>query len=265
MEIDYSLSDDKKLEQFSVLVEIIATLRAPGGCPWDREQTHMSIRDSLLEETYEVLSAIDNNNTPSLLEELGDLLLQIMLHAQIASDDNRFDISQVIEAINKKLIRRHPHVFGEQHVNNISEVQSNWEEIKKAERGEDKSILDGVPPAMPALAYSQAIQKRAARVGFDWDEDSGVVEKVAEEADEIINAQNPKEKESEFGDLLFTLANLARRQGIDLESALRETNQKFYKRFTTMEHLCFQRGQKLADLDFEEQNKLWEESKNLLK
>ncbi|MDD5604710.1 MAG: nucleoside triphosphate pyrophosphohydrolase [Dehalococcoidales bacterium] len=260
---DSSLKNGK-LSRFETLVNIIAQLRAPDGCPWDRKQTHLSIRDSLLEETYEVLNALDNNDAVSLREELGDLLLQILLHAQIAHDSGDFDISQVIKSITEKLIRRHPHVFGDVKANNISEVLSNWEEIKKSERGEGSSILTGVPPSMPALAYSQAIQKRVARVGFDWDEDSGVIEKIAEEAREMINAENQEEKENEFGDLLFTLVNLARRQGIDSESALRQANQKFYHRFSTMERLCRERGLDLANMNFKQQNELWEESKTLV-
>lgn len=264
MDNHFTGSDDGKLEYFETLVEIITRLRSPEGCPWDRKQTHRSIRDSLLEETYEVLNALDNDNASALREELGDLLLQIVLHAQIASDSAEFDISQVIRLINEKLIRRHPHVFGNSRAESVSEVLSNWEEIKKSERKEHASMLDGVPPAMPALSYSQAIQKRVARVGFDWEEDSGVIEKVAEEAKEIIDSTSREEKEQEFGDLLFTLANLARRQGIDLEAALRGTNLRFYRRFSTMEKLCFERGLDLKELCFEEQNKLWEESKRLL-
>ncbi|MDD2252114.1 MAG: nucleoside triphosphate pyrophosphohydrolase [Dehalococcoidales bacterium] len=256
-------TDDGELESFETLVKIIARLRGPDGCPWDRKQTHQSIRDSLLEETYEVLSALDNDDAVSLREELGDLLLQIVLHSQIAHDSSEFDISQVIRLINEKLIRRHPHVFGNTRTESVTEVLANWEEIKQSERKERTSMLDGVPAAMPALSYSQAIQKRVARVGFDWEDDSGVVEKVAEEAREIITSASREEEEKEFGDLLFTLANLARRQGIDLESALRGANLRFYHRFSTMEKLCFERGLKIKDLCFEEQNKLWEEAKRL--
>lgn len=256
--------EDELLGNFQVLVDIIARLRSPEGCPWDRQQTHLSIRDSLLEETYEVLQTLDNNDPPSLQEELGDLLLQILLHAQIASDNGHFDISDVIGTISKKLIRRHPHVFGDGKASEVSEVLANWEEIKKTERKDRASMLDGVPPAMPALAYSQAIQKRAARVGFDWDKDSGVVEKIAEEAREIAEAASSLEKEQEFGDLLFTLANLTRRQGIDLESALRGANQKFYRRFSTMERLCHERKTDLSEMNYEKQNDLWEEAKRMV-
>jgi len=254
----------QELNHFDTLVGIIARLRSPGGCPWDRKQTHQSIRDSLLEETYEVLQAIDANQPQNLREELGDLLLQVVLHAQIASDSQDFDISQVIHLVNEKLIRRHPHVFGNVAAEGVEQVLANWEEIKKTERSRGTSMLDGVPATLPSLSYSQAVQKRVARVGFDWDEDGGVIRKVAEEADEISRAESREEKEKEYGDLLFTLANLARRQDIDLESALRGANRRFYERFNTMVELCEKRGLDFASLDFDNQNRLWEEAKKLL-
>jgi tetrapyrrole methylase family protein/MazG family protein len=256
--------DEKELGNFQTLVEIIARLRSPEGCPWDRKQTHRSIRDSLLEECYEALEALDSGDLATIREELGDLLLQIVLHSQIARDLGEFDISDVIRLINQKLIRRHPHVFGDTHTSDVKQVLANWEEIKKYERRTDVSMLDGVPQILPALAYSQAIQKRVARVGFDWQEDEGVITKVAEEATEISLANSQEEKEQEYGDLLFTLANLARRQGIDLEAALRGANLKFYRRFSTMEALCNQRGVALKGLSFEQQNLLWEEAKKLV-
>jgi tetrapyrrole methylase family protein/MazG family protein len=262
-------SDNKPSEQddvsFDTLVGIIARLRGPGGCPWDRKQTHRSIRDSLLEETYEVLQALDSGLPDKLREELGDLLLQVVLHAQIASDAGDFDIGQVIGQINQKLVRRHPHVFGNAKVKDVDQVLINWEEIKKKERPERSSMLEGVPKALPSLAYSQSIQKRVARVGFDWDEDSGVIEKIAEEAKEITESIGQQEKESEYGDLLFALANLARRQGIDLESALRGANHRFYRRFSAMEQLCADRDLDFKKLSFDQQNSLWEEAKKLLK
>lgn len=254
----------RELGRFDTLVSIIARLRSPDGCPWDLKQTHQSIRDSLLEETYEVLQAIDTGQPHNLREELGDLLLQVVLHAQIASDSKNFDITQVIHLVNEKLIRRHPHVFGNTQTGGVEEVLANWEEIKKSERPEGRSMLDGVPVSLPSLSYSQAVQKRVARVGFDWDEDDGVIQKVAEEAEEISLAECREDKEKEYGDLLFTLANLARRQGIDLESALRGANRRFYERFNTMERLCDERGLDFRSLDFDDQNKLWEEAKKLL-
>ncbi len=254
----------QNLDSFSTLVEIIALLRSPEGCPWDRKQTHESLRKNLLEEAYEVLEAMDEANAAKLSEEFGDLLLQIVLHSQIAKDNGEFTVSDVIRKINQKLIHRHPHVFGDVKVNNAEEVTVNWEALKKQERKKEASMLDGVPADMPALAYSQAIQGRVARVGFDWQEDSGVLEKMAEEIGEFKAAGSQKQKEEEFGDILFTLANFARRQGIDLESALRKSNRRFYKRFSTMEEFCRNRGLDLSKLTFDEQNELWEEAKKTL-
>jgi tetrapyrrole methylase family protein/MazG family protein len=251
----------QNLESFTTLVEIIALLRSPEGCPWDRKQTHQSLRKNLLEEAYEVLQAMDETDMDKLAEEFGDLLLQIVLHSQIAADSGEFTINDVVRKINEKLIYRHPHVFSDTSVKDAEEVTVNWEALKKKERKEDASMLDGVPENMPALAYSQAIQGRVARVGFDWQEDSGVLEKMAEEIGEFKAADSPQQKEDEFGDILFTLANFARRQGIDLESALRRSNRKFYKRFSTMEQLCRERGLDFSKLSFDEQNELWEEAK----
>jgi tetrapyrrole methylase family protein/MazG family protein len=251
----------QNLGSFETMVEIIALLRSPQGCPWDRKQTHQSLRKNLLEETYEVLEAMDEANAQQLSEELGDLLLQIVLHSRIAADSGEFTISDVIRKINEKLIYRHPHVFGETKVANAEEVTVNWEQLKKNKRQKEASMLDGVPADMPALAYSQAIQGRVARVGFDWNEDSGVLEKMAEEIGEFKAADSPQQKEQEFGDILFTLANFARRQGIDLESALRNTNRRFYKRFSAMEQFCRERGLDFSKLSFDEQNELWEEAK----
>jgi tetrapyrrole methylase family protein/MazG family protein len=254
----------QNLDSFETMVEIIALLRSPEGCPWDRKQTHQSLRKNLLEETYEVLQAMDEANAEQLCEEFGDLLLQIVLHSRIAADNGEFSVSDVIRKINEKLIYRHPHVFGEIKVENAEEVTVNWEQLKRNKRKKDASMLDGVPADMPALAYSQAIQARVARVGFDWSEDSGVLEKMAEEIDEFKAADSPQQKEQEFGDILFTLANFARRQGIDLESALRKSNRRFYKRFSTMEQFCRERNLDFAKLSFDEQNKLWEEAKRTL-
>jgi tetrapyrrole methylase family protein / MazG family protein len=254
----------QNLDRFSTLVEIIALLRSPDGCPWDRKQTHESLRKNLLEESYEVLEAMDEADMEKMSGELGDLLLQIILHSQIASDNDEFKIDDVIRKINEKLIYRHPHVFGDVHVKDAEEVTVNWEALKKQERQKDVSMLDGVPDNMPALAYSQAIQSRVARVGFDWQEDSGVLEKVVEEIGEFKLAESREDKEAEFGDILFTLANFARRQGIDLESALRKSNRKFYKRFSCMEEFCRKRGLDLSKMSFDEQNELWEEAKKTL-
>lgn len=255
------MSSTQDPSQFSTLVAIIARLRGPGGCPWDKKQNHKSLRDSLLEECYEVLEALDDGDSQRLLVELGDLLMQVVFHAQIASETGEFELDDVIKSITTKLTRRHPHVFGSVNVRDADEVLVNWEELKKDERQEDASMLDGVPRAMPSLAYSQEIQGRVARVGFDWQEDAGVIDKLAEEVGEFKRAPTKEQQEAEFGDLLFTLANIARRWGIDLESALRQANNRFYKRFALMEELCRQRGLDFASLTFDEQNKLWKEVK----
>ncbi len=247
---------------FATLVALIAHLRGPDGCPWDKKQTHLSLRENLLEECYEVLQALDRGEASKLSEELGDLLLQIVLHAEIAREAGEFEIGDVVKSINDKLIRRHPHIFGSQKVCDAEEVIHNWEVLKRSERAEDASMLDGVPKEMPALAYSQRVQSRVARVGFDWKDTEGVMEKLAEEVSELREAANNKERAREFGDVLFTLVNLARREGIDAESVLRETNERFYARFSHMETLCRERGLDLSKLTLDEQNALWEEAKS---
>ncbi len=255
------MSTSKDLKDFYTLVDIIARLRGPEGCPWDRQQSHASMRDSLLEECYEVLEALDEGDYNRLSMELGDLLMQIVFHSQIASEAGEFELSDVISGINTKLIHRHPHVFGSIKVKDADEVLVNWEALKKQERKKDASMLGSVPKGMPALSYSQEIQDRVARVGFDWQDDEGVIDKLAEEVGEFRQAESKEQREKEFGDLLFTLANIARRQGIDLEASLRQANRRFYKRFACMEELCRQRGLSFDKLSFEEQNKLWQEAK----
>ncbi len=255
------MSVPENLSQFSTLVEIIARLRAPGGCPWDRKQTHRSLRENLLEECYEVLEALDAGDSGRLYEELGDLLLQIVLHAQIAAEAGEFVLGDILTSINAKLIHRHPHIFGSKKVRDADEVSANWEALKQEERGADNSMLDGAPTQMPALGYSQSIQRRVARVGFDWENIDGVIDKLAEEVGELKEATTEERRAEEFGDLLFTLVNVARRMGVDSESALREANQRFRRRFSYMEELCRQRGVKIGDLSFEEQIALWAEAK----
>jgi len=255
------LSLPKKLNQFATLVGIIARLRAPNGCPWDRKQTHASLRENLLEECYEVLEALDEGNSERLCDELGDLLMQIVLHTQIAAEAGEFELGDVVRGINAKLIHRHPHIFGSQKVKNAEEVALNWEVLKREERPSDTSILASVPKQMPALGYSQEIQRRVAQVGFDWEDVDGVIDKLAEEVSEFKQAESQEHREREFGDILFTLVNIARRLGVDLESALREANRRFYQRFTYMEEVCRQRGANLGELSFDEQNTLWEEAK----
>ena len=251
----------RDLSKFDSLVEIIARLRAPDGCPWDREQTHASLRSHLLSECYEVLEALDGGDPAKLCEELGDLLLQIMLHAQIGKDEGEFEITDVVESIATKIVRRHPHVFGSGKADNAEEVTHIWEEQKKGEREEGTSVLEGVPESMPALARAYEISRRAVRVGFEWEDIEGVIDKLAEEVGEIKDTDTKEEKEKEFGDLLFTLVNVARWEGIDAEAALREANRKFSRRFAYMEELCRRRGLDFPALSFEEKDALWEEAK----
>lgn len=243
----------------------MAKLRAPDGCPWDRAQTHASIKPYLIEEAYEVLQALDEENTDKLCEELGDLLLQIMLHAQIAKEASEFSIRDVIKGISTKLIRRHPHVFGHSRAANAEQVSLEWEELKQNERKKDESLLSSVPRGMPALSYSHSIQRRAAGIGFDWKEYEGILDKLTEEIREVKEATTRQEKIREFGDVLFALVNAARWQGVDLEEALRLANERFSHRFRYMEEACRKRGISLRDLSFEEQNALWDEAKSNLK
>jgi len=254
------LSLPENLKQFDTLVDIIARLRAPDGCPWDRKQTHASLRENLLEECYEVLEALDEGDPKKLCNELGDLLMQIVLHAQIATEAEEFELGDVMNSINSKLIHRHPHIFGSLKVKDAEEVALNWEALKQEERGAGTSMLASVPKQMPALGYSQAIQRRVAQVGFDWEDIAGIIDKLAEEVREFKQGTG-EQKAQEFGDLLFTLVNFARRLEIDSEAVLREANQRFYRRFSYMEEVCRKRGINVGDLSFAEQNALWEEAK----
>lgn len=240
--------------------DTIARLRAPGGCLWDQAQTHQSLRPHLLEESYETLAALDADDTDALREELGDLLLQIVLHAQIAVEAGEFTLAQVIEVVDAKIRHRHPHVFGDIVVADVGEVLHNWEEIKREEKGAH-SLLGGVSRSLPALAQAQAIQKRVARVGFDWPDIEGVVAKIAEEVAELREAEGDKEREEELGDLLFSVVNLARWLKVDAESALRGACEQFVRRFSGMERLCRERGLNLSELGLAEQDELWEEVK----
>ncbi|MFA5316327.1 MAG: nucleoside triphosphate pyrophosphohydrolase [Dehalococcoidales bacterium] len=249
------------LEPFQELVGIIARLRAPDGCPWDRKQTHESLREGLMEECYEVLAAIDEQDMLKLKEELGDLLLHVIFQAQIAAEDGDFTLAGVLDGINRKLTSRHPHVFASGEAQDADQVAVKWEELKREERGQDASVLASVPRQMPALAYSQSVQGRVARLGFDWENVGGVIEKLAEEVSEFQNAADQEQREAEFGDMLFTLVNVGRRLGISSETALREANRRFYRRFTRMEELCRERGLSFGGLSFEEQNALWDEAK----
>ena len=255
---------EKDSSSFDTLEKIIARLRAPDGCPWDKAQTHASLKPYLIEEAYEVLQALDEENTEKLCDELGDLLLQIMLHAQMAAESKEFNIHEVIKGISTKLIRRHPHVFGKSRAANADEVALEWEALKQNERKKDDSLLSSVPKGMPALSYSHSIQRRAAGIGFDWKEFEGILDKLTEEIRELQEAATQKEKVHEFGDVLFILVNAARWQGVDLEEALRLANERFCRRFRYMEKACRKRGNSLRDLSFQEQNDLWDEAKRNL-
>ncbi len=255
---------------------ISARLRLPDGCPWDREQTHETLRNHLLEEAYEVYDALGSGATPALAEELGDLLLQVVLHAQLAAEEGVFDLTDVNAAIASKIVRRHPHVFADAEVRTSSDVNRQWERIKAAERAEPepdassevasparpKGALDGVSRILPALAASQEMQERAANIGYEWPTVEGVLDKVAEELTELRQAATPAERAEEYGDLLFVLVNVARWHGIEAEAALRAANDKFRRRFASVERQASERGVALRDLDFEALDALWDIAKN---
>jgi tetrapyrrole methylase family protein / MazG family protein len=260
---------------FAKLVAVMARLRAPGGCPWDREQTHATLRTYLIEEAYEVLDALDSTDDVKFAEELGDLLLQVLFHAQIASEEGRFAISDVIREIYEKMIRRHPHVFGEKRAKDAAEVLRNWEIIKQEERRnksgqsttetEPASILDGVPRALPALLEGLQLTRKASRIGFDWQNVDGIFDKLGEEASELRHALDKKEStsriESEVGDILFTAVNLARFLNVDPEIAMKKASSKFSLRFHEMERLVRDQGTTLAEIPRPEMESLWEQSK----
>jgi tetrapyrrole methylase family protein/MazG family protein len=247
---------------------ISARLRLPDGCPWDREQTHETLRNHLLEEAYEVYDALGSGATPALAEELGDLLLQVVLHAQLAAEEGVFDLTDVNAAIASKIVRRHPHVFGDAEVRTSSDVNRQWERIKADERAEGdggtdaaKGALDGVSRILPALAASQEMQERAANIGYEWPSVEGVLDKVAEELAELREAPTPAQKAEEYGDLMFVLVNVARWLGIEAEAALRAANDKFRRRFASVERQASERGVALRDLDFAALDALWDAAK----
>ena len=249
---------------FEAFQEIIAHLRAPNGCPWDREQDHQSLRSDLLEETYETLAAIDADDPPAMCEEFGDLLLQIVLHAQIASEYGEFRMQDVLHGIHTKIVHRHPHVFGDVQVDGVGKVLQNWENLKAEERQtkgkSEAGLLDSVPVALPALSLAEEYQKRVARVGFDWPDVQGVLDKVCEEAAEVRAAEGSK-RSAEIGDLLFAVVNLARWCEADAESMLRETNARFKRRFSSIEQAARARGIRVAELTAQEMDDLWEAAK----
>jgi MazG family protein len=249
---------------------ISARLRQPDGCPWDREQTHASLRNHLLEEAYEVYDALEGGATPELAGELGDLLLQVILHAQLAAEEGVFDLTDVEAALATKIVRRHPHVFGEAEAETASDVNRQWERIKATERADaggetaGKSALDGISASLPALAASQEMQERAAHLGYDWPSLDGVLDKVIEETQELREAAEDGDDRAwaeEFGDLLFVLVNVARKQDVDAEAAMRAANAKFRRRFGSVERQAADQGVALRDMDFASLDALWDVAK----
>jgi MazG family protein len=251
---------DDDIRRLAALVEVVRRLRSPGGCPWDREQTHASLRATMLEEAYEVLEAIDLKSMTKLREELGDVLLQVLMQSEIAEEVGDFSLGDVADTVREKLVRRHPHVFGDTKVSGSAEVLRNWEALKAQEYGRE-SALDGVQRSLPALQWAWSLQRRAANVGFDWRDVEGALEKVREELDELREAPTLEDREAEFGDLLFTMVNVARKLGINPEDALRGTTGRFEARFRTMEQQARADGRSLRDMEIDELDRYWEAAK----
>jgi tetrapyrrole methylase family protein / MazG family protein len=253
-----STADD--VRRVGELADVVRRLRSPDGCPWDREQTHASLRATMLEEAYEVLEAIDEQSMPKLREELGDVLLQVLMQSAIADETGDFTLGDVADAVREKLVRRHPHVFGSTVVSGADEVVRNWEAIKAQEYGRE-SALDGVQRSLPALQWAWSLQRRATNVGFDWPDVDGALEKVGEELEELRQAPTVEAREAEFGDLLFTLVNVARKLGMNPEDALRGATGRFEARFRMMEQAAQADGRALKDLPMEELDRYWEGAK----
>lgn len=243
------------------LKQIVQRLRSPDGCPWDREQTHESLKPHVIEECYELIDAIDEKDDQGVEEELGDLLLQVVLHAQMASEEGRFDFDSVADVISEKLIRRHPHVFGDTKLATSDAVLKQWDAIKRREKTDRASALDGVPRGLPALAKAQKTQSKAARVGFDWADAEGALQKVEEEIKELHQAEISEKLAEELGDLLFSVVNFARKSKLDAEELLQAATRKFSERFRKMEALAESRGLNFSSLTLSEMDKLWDEVK----
>jgi tetrapyrrole methylase family protein / MazG family protein len=257
--------DDVLHHTFWQLRKVIQKLREPGGCPWDQAQTHESLREFAIEEVYELIDAINTQDDDGIVEELGDVLLQVMLHSQIGEDNGYFNIDDVIRGITDKMIHRHPHVFKDTAVNSIAEVKSNWDQLKQAEKGHvHASMIDGVAKHSPSLIRAYQLQKKAAKAGFDWDKVYGVWNKLEEEIAEFktaISVESMNEQEMEFGDILFVLANLARHYNINPEVALNRANEKFISRFTYIEEMLIKHGSSIHDATFDQMSELWERAK----
>lgn len=265
---ELSEKEKKQLYQYHRLVKVMEELRGPEGCDWDKEQTHDSLKPYLIEETYEVLERLEKKDTQGLVEELGDLLLQIVFHSQIADENGDFNIEHVAKGIADKLVRRHPHIFGDTKVDNVEQILKNWEEIKVEEKKdqvkESTSILDSVNRHQPALLEAEELQTKAAKVGFDWDDVFGAIEKVEEELDEVKLALNEEDKEEaykEIGDLFFSVVNVAGLAGCHGELVLRNTNQKFRQRFQKVEEKVLKNNQKIEETPLEILDKYWDEAK----
>ena len=254
------------MRSFDELVALMTTLRGPNGCPWDRKQTLESLKPFIVEESYEVVDAIDKNDRAALAEELGDFLLQAVFVAEITRAEGAFDINDAITAIYNKLVRRHPHVFGDVEAKDAEQVLVNWEKLKNEERkAEDKSVLAGVPQALPALLKASRLTEKAARVGFDWRQAEDVFAKIDEEVQELrdaIDGKNPQDIHEEIGDLLFSIANIARKLDVNAEEALQSANRKFKRRFESMERSVRNDGRNLDQLTLEQMDALWDEAKS---
>lgn len=252
-------------ETINELREIVRRLRAPDGCPWDREQTHESLRGALLEECYEAIDAINRADDRNLCEELGDLLLLVVMHAEMGSERGAFHFDEVARAVCEKLVRRHPHVFGDAETGDSAAVLRQWEQIKREERGDSASVMDGLPAALPALMRAQNAQKKAARVGFDWGEVAPVLDKIEEEIAELrqeIAAGHSERTAGEMGDLLFSVVNLSRKLKIEAETALLSTTERFIGRFRKIESILGEAGRRVEDASLEELDQLWERAKS---
>lgn len=264
------IADFKFKEKYDTddLVKIIYLLRQPDGCPWDREQTHQSIKKNFIEETYEVVEAINKDSSQMLREELGDVLMQIALHAQMESEQNRFDYYDIVDDLCKKLIVRHPHIFGDEHCNDSAEVLETWNSVKMKTKGQTTvtETMTSVPKELPALMRAQKVQSKAAKVGFDWSDVSGAIDKIYSECDELVDAIENKsqvEQTEELGDLIFSCVNASRFIGTDSEEALRIATDKFISRFTVVENLAKERGINMKEASLEELDTLWDEAKTM--
>lgn len=256
------MPDAEELAAYQELRETVARLRAPDGCPWDRDQTHESLKPYLLQEVYEVLAALDEGDVALLPEEMGDLLFQVLIHTQLAEEAGEFTMTDILRGLAAKLVRRHPHVFGEKKLETADQVVEQWHELKRGEREQFASTVEGVPRTLPALAYAQELLRRAAAAGFEWPERRDVLHKISEELDELEQARTQRERTEEFGDILINLANYARYIGVDAEEALRLAAGKFRQRFESVEDMARAGGKDLSGMTIDELLDLWARAKD---